>query len=67
MCNFQITQEPQPGMRAGVFFRLVLRRSLFGRPPNELLNVAGVPLSSFFNQPASQVLSINLHSADMLS
>uniref|UniRef100_A0A915BIP2 NIDO domain-containing protein n=2 Tax=Parascaris univalens TaxID=6257 RepID=A0A915BIP2_PARUN len=54
LCKQQITQEPQPGMRAGVFFRLVLRRSLFGRPPNELLNVAGVPLSSFFNQPANQ-------------
>lgn len=49
-------QNPSPGLKTGVYYRLMLRQSLFGRGSN-----ANMPFdntmeqSSFFKQPASQV------------
>ncbi|KAK6043188.1 hypothetical protein COOONC_19306 [Cooperia oncophora] len=54
LCKQQIPQEMNPGMRSGVFFRLMMRQSLFGRGSGGNLNLGGSYQSSFFGQPASQ-------------
>ncbi|KHN78905.1 Uncharacterized protein F54D1.6 [Toxocara canis] len=54
LCKQQISQDLPPGMRAGIYYRLVLRQSLFGRGASEYTE--GMPSqSNFFTQPASQV------------
>ncbi|KHN82324.1 Uncharacterized protein R09E10.5 [Toxocara canis] len=53
LCKQQISQDLPPGMRAGIYYRLVLRQSLFGRGASEYTE--GMPSqSNFFTQPASQ-------------
>ncbi|KHN87860.1 Uncharacterized protein F54D1.6 [Toxocara canis] len=54
LCKQQIVQNPTPGMRAGVFYRLMLRQSLFGRGSNLNINYGGGTMyqSSFFGQKA---------------
>ncbi|KAK5984433.1 AMOP domain protein, partial [Trichostrongylus colubriformis] len=54
LCKQQIPQEMNPGMRSGVFFRLLMRQSLFGRGSGGNLNLGGSYQSSFFGQSASQ-------------
>lgn len=44
-------QDGYPGLKAGVFYRLLLRSSLFSTE-----TIMGTP--SFFNQPASRVILI---------
>ncbi|VDK71415.1 unnamed protein product [Anisakis simplex] len=56
LCKQQIDQNPTPGMHAGVFYRLMLRQSLFGRGSDSNINYGGVSgtgsmhQSSFFSQ-----------------
>uniref|UniRef100_F1KR18 Protein mesh n=1 Tax=Ascaris suum TaxID=6253 RepID=F1KR18_ASCSU len=53
LCKQQIIQNPSPGMRAGVFYRLVLRQSLFGRGSYSNTGYgASMQQSSFFGQKA---------------
>uniref|UniRef100_A0A158Q693 AMOP domain protein n=1 Tax=Dracunculus medinensis TaxID=318479 RepID=A0A158Q693_DRAME len=55
LCKQQIAQNPSPGMRTGVYYRLILRQSLFGRGSGSNLNFGGtMQQSSFFGQSASQ-------------
>uniref|UniRef100_A0A914Y0L5 Protein mesh n=1 Tax=Panagrolaimus superbus TaxID=310955 RepID=A0A914Y0L5_9BILA len=55
LCKQQITQDAIPGLRTGVFFRLVLRQSLFGRGSNLNINPEGsIQPSGFFGQATSQ-------------
>lgn len=52
----QIVQNPSPGLKTGVYYRLMLRQSLFGRGSNVNIPIGGtMEQSSFFRQPASQV------------
>ncbi|CAD6197500.1 unnamed protein product [Caenorhabditis auriculariae] len=53
LCKQQIPQTLNPGMRSGVFYRLMMRQSLFGRQSNSNANLGGTYQSSFFGQPAS--------------
>ncbi|CAD6195686.1 unnamed protein product [Caenorhabditis auriculariae] len=53
LCKQQIPQTGNPARRAGVYYRLILRQSLFGRESNSNLNVGTVQGSSFFGQPAN--------------
>uniref|UniRef100_A0A914ZFV6 Protein mesh n=1 Tax=Parascaris univalens TaxID=6257 RepID=A0A914ZFV6_PARUN len=53
LCKQQIVQNPSPGMRAGVFYRLLLRQSLFGRGSYSSTGYgASMQQSSFFGQKA---------------
>ncbi|KHN87866.1 Uncharacterized protein F54D1.6 [Toxocara canis] len=55
LCKQQIIQNPSPGMRTGVYYRLILRQSLFGRGSGSNLNFGGtMQQSSFFGQAATQ-------------
>ncbi|KAI6202665.1 hypothetical protein M3Y99_01865900 [Aphelenchoides fujianensis] len=55
LCKQQINQDGIPGLRTGVFFRLVLRQSLFGRGVNTQLNADGtIAQSAFFGQNPTQ-------------
>ncbi|KAK5975013.1 Protein mesh, partial [Trichostrongylus colubriformis] len=51
LCKQQIPQSGNPAMRAGIYYRLILRQSLFGRDSNSNLNLGGtMQQSSFFGQ-----------------
>uniref|UniRef100_A0A915CKA2 AMOP domain-containing protein n=1 Tax=Parascaris univalens TaxID=6257 RepID=A0A915CKA2_PARUN len=52
LCKQQINQNLPPGTRAGIFYRLLLRQSLFGRETSEYTSNIAQP--NFFTQPASQ-------------
>lgn len=55
LCKQQIAQNPSPGMKTGVYYRLVLRQSLFGRGTDVNMQYGNtMQQSSFFGQPASQ-------------
>uniref|UniRef100_F1KQP3 Protein mesh n=1 Tax=Ascaris suum TaxID=6253 RepID=F1KQP3_ASCSU len=55
LCKQQIIQNPSPGMRTGVYYRLILRQSLFGRGSGSNLNFGGtMQQSSFFGQAPTQ-------------
>uniref|UniRef100_A0A183E7Y4 NIDO domain-containing protein n=1 Tax=Gongylonema pulchrum TaxID=637853 RepID=A0A183E7Y4_9BILA len=55
LCKQQIAQNPSPGLRTGVYYRLILRQSLFGRGTNTNMPYGGtMQQSSFFGQPASK-------------
>ncbi|VDK19911.1 unnamed protein product [Anisakis simplex] len=55
LCKQQIMQNPSPGMRTGVYYRLVLRQSLFGRGSGSNMNFGGtMQRSSFFGQSATK-------------
>ncbi|KAI1704146.1 AMOP domain-containing protein [Ditylenchus destructor] len=55
LCKQQITQDAIPGLRTGVFFRLVLRQTLFGRGAFTNLNQDGsIASSAFFGQNPNQ-------------
>ncbi|VDN05857.1 unnamed protein product [Thelazia callipaeda] len=55
LCKQQIVQNPSPGLKTGVYYRLMLRQSLFGRGNNVNMPYGGtVQQSAFFGQPASQ-------------
>jgi hypothetical protein len=57
LCKQQINQDGIPGLRTGVFFRLMLRQSLFGRGANTQLNQDGtIAQSAFFGQSPTQVI-----------
>ncbi|PAV63215.1 hypothetical protein WR25_27028 [Diploscapter pachys] len=54
LCKQQIPQTGNPALRAGVYYRLILRQSLFGRESGSNMNLGGAMYqSSFFGQPAS--------------
>jgi hypothetical protein len=58
LLNLQITQDAIPGLRTGVFFRLMMRQSLFGRGAGTNLNPDGtIAQSAFFGMSPSQVSS----------
>lgn len=69
----QIPQNANPGTKSGVYYRLMMRQSMFGRGSNSNINYAGATSqqSSFFNQGASQVtnvwLSYSISSLSFLS
>ncbi|CAI4229439.1 unnamed protein product [Auanema sp. JU1783] len=52
LCKQQIPQDGNPGLRSGVFYRLMMRQSLFGRGSNNNLNYGSIQPSSFFQQSA---------------
>uniref|UniRef100_A0A7I4YIP3 AMOP domain protein n=1 Tax=Haemonchus contortus TaxID=6289 RepID=A0A7I4YIP3_HAECO len=53
LCKQQIPQSGNPALRAGIFYRLILRQSLFGQDSNSNLNLVGsMQRSSFFGQRA---------------
>uniref|UniRef100_A0A1I8EFL6 AMOP domain-containing protein n=1 Tax=Wuchereria bancrofti TaxID=6293 RepID=A0A1I8EFL6_WUCBA len=55
LCKQQIVQNPSPGLKTGVYYRLMLRQSLFGHGSNINIPFGGtMEQSSFFRQPASQ-------------
>ncbi|PAV63592.1 hypothetical protein WR25_20854 isoform B [Diploscapter pachys] len=54
LCKQQIPQTISPGMRSGVFYRLMMRQSMFGRGSNSNMNLGGTYQSSFFGQSAAQ-------------
>lgn len=55
MLILQITQDQIPGLKAGVFFRLILRQSLFGRGSLSNINPEGsIQPSGFFGQTTTQ-------------
>lgn len=55
LCKQQITQDVIPGLKAGVFFRLLLRQSLFGQQSGSNLNEnTQFRTSSFFSQSANE-------------
>ncbi|VDL66441.1 unnamed protein product [Nippostrongylus brasiliensis] len=56
LCKQQIPQTGNPALRAGVFYRLILRQSLFGRESGSNMNLGGstIQQSSFFGQSATQ-------------
>ncbi|MFH4982959.1 hypothetical protein AB6A40_009668 [Gnathostoma spinigerum] len=55
LCKQQIAQNPSPGMKTGVYYRLVLRQSLFGRGSGSNMNFGGtMQSSSFFGQSVSK-------------
>lgn len=56
-CCFQAPQTTNSALRAGVYYRLLLRQSLFGRDSNSNLGFGGQTMtqSSFFGQSATQV------------
>uniref|UniRef100_A0A0N5AK14 Protein mesh n=1 Tax=Syphacia muris TaxID=451379 RepID=A0A0N5AK14_9BILA len=54
LCKQQIPQNPSPGLKSGIFYRLLLRQSLFGRQSNSNLGYGTLNQNSFFGQPASQ-------------
>lgn len=56
--SLQIPQDMNPGMRSGVFFRLMMRQSLFGRGSGSNMNLGGSYQSSFFGQSASVVRNV---------
>uniref|UniRef100_A0AC35U4I4 Protein mesh n=1 Tax=Rhabditophanes sp. KR3021 TaxID=114890 RepID=A0AC35U4I4_9BILA len=53
LCKQQINQDLIPGLRSGVFFRLILRQSLFGQQSNSNINEQSQTQSSFFGQSAT--------------
>lgn len=56
LCKQQINQDGIPGLRTGVFFRLMLRQSLFGRGTNNQMSPDGsIAQSAFFGQSPTQV------------
>ncbi|CAI5449258.1 unnamed protein product [Caenorhabditis angaria] len=57
LCKQQIPQNLNPGMRAGVFYRLIMRQSLFGRQSGSNTNLGGSSSysSSFFGSSANNV------------
>ena len=56
LCKQQINQDSIPGLRTGVFFRLMMRQSLFGRGAGTNLNPDGtIAQSTFFGMSPSQV------------
>ncbi|CAP25106.2 Protein CBG04396 [Caenorhabditis briggsae] len=55
LCKQQVPQQGNPARRAGVYYRLLLRQSLFGRETNSNLNLGGsLQQNAFFGQTASQ-------------
>lgn len=55
LCKQQITQDAIPGLRTGVFFRLMMRQTLFGRGTGTNLNADGtIAQSAFFGMSPSQ-------------
>uniref|UniRef100_A0A0N5A699 Protein mesh n=1 Tax=Parastrongyloides trichosuri TaxID=131310 RepID=A0A0N5A699_PARTI len=55
LCKQQITQDVIPGLKASVFFRLILRQSLFGQQSGSNINQQqSMTSSSFFGQSATQ-------------
>ncbi|KAK5985700.1 hypothetical protein GCK32_008361, partial [Trichostrongylus colubriformis] len=48
-----IPQSGNPAMRAGIYYRLMLRQSLFGRDSNSNLNLEGVAGASMFRADAA--------------
>ncbi|PIC34280.1 hypothetical protein B9Z55_013984 [Caenorhabditis nigoni] len=55
LCKQQVPQNLNPGMRSGVYYRLVMRQSLFGRQSGSNMNMGQATYqSSFFGQSASQ-------------
>ncbi|KJH47203.1 AMOP domain protein [Dictyocaulus viviparus] len=55
LCKQQIPQTGNPALRAGIYYRLILRQSLFGRESGSNMNLGGtMQQSSFFGQTASQ-------------
>ncbi|KIH48123.1 hypothetical protein ANCDUO_21811, partial [Ancylostoma duodenale] len=55
LCKQQVPQSGNPALRAGIFYRLILRQSLFGRESGSNMNLGGTMQgSSFFGQSASQ-------------
>lgn len=55
LCKQQIPQNLNPGMRSGVFYRLMMRQSLFGRQTGSNMNMGQATYqSSFFGQSASK-------------
>uniref|UniRef100_A0A1I7UND4 Protein mesh n=1 Tax=Caenorhabditis tropicalis TaxID=1561998 RepID=A0A1I7UND4_9PELO len=55
LCKQQVPQQGNPARRAGVYYRLLLRQSLFGRETNSNLNLgASLQQNAFFGQSASQ-------------
>ncbi|KAK6750201.1 hypothetical protein RB195_002288 [Necator americanus] len=55
LCKQQIPQSGNPALRAGIFYRLILRQSLFGRESGSNMNLGGtMQSSSFFGQSAAQ-------------
>ena len=67
LCKQQIPQNGNPGMRSGVYYRLMMRQSLFGRGSNSNMNLGGTQMqSSFFQQSASLVCFILNYSIVLL-
>ncbi|GMT23348.1 hypothetical protein PFISCL1PPCAC_14645 [Pristionchus fissidentatus] len=56
LCKQQVPQNANPGTKSGVYFRLLMRQSMFGRGSSSNVNYGGSTSqqSSFFNQGASQ-------------
>ncbi|GMS84232.1 hypothetical protein PENTCL1PPCAC_6407, partial [Pristionchus entomophagus] len=56
LCKQQIPQTGNPGRRTGVYYRLILRQSLFGRESGSNTGLGGPAsyTSSFFGQSAQQ-------------
>uniref|UniRef100_A0AC35TJC3 Protein mesh n=1 Tax=Rhabditophanes sp. KR3021 TaxID=114890 RepID=A0AC35TJC3_9BILA len=54
LCKQQINQDVIPGLKSGVFFRLVLRQSMFGQQSGSNINQQqSMTQSSFFGQSAT--------------
>lgn len=54
LCKQQIPQSGNPAMRSGVYYRLILRQSLFGQESGANLNQGpSMQRSGFFGQPAA--------------
>uniref|UniRef100_A0A7E4ZV42 Protein mesh n=1 Tax=Panagrellus redivivus TaxID=6233 RepID=A0A7E4ZV42_PANRE len=55
LCKQQVTQDQIPGLKTGVYFRLVLRQSLFGSGTSNNIQTEGAyQPSGFFGQTVSQ-------------
>ncbi|CAJ0937239.1 unnamed protein product, partial [Mesorhabditis belari] len=54
LCKQQIPRDHGPGLKTGVFYRLLLRQSLFGRQSDSNMNMGGSMPSSFFTQNMRQ-------------
>ncbi|CAJ0572583.1 unnamed protein product, partial [Mesorhabditis spiculigera] len=52
LCKQQIPRNHGPGLKTGVFYRLLLRQSLFGRQSDSNMNMGGSMPSGFFGQAA---------------
>lgn len=56
LCKQQVPQDGNPGLKSGVFYRLQMRQSMFGRGGNSNLNAApSQQASNFFGQSATAV------------